>query len=353
MAMTRSDDSAYRRGVVFGFTVAEVVLLLVFCLLLLFVPLLLGENSKTPTRPTPDAPYVELPGSSGSMPAARNGRIGSASAPPPPVPPAKDATASPSQAAAPDSPPLGDPSTANNASAHAQPLPDGWIRVAPNGANRDPTQDSNRQSPPADPAAPRADAPFEALPLASVCARLGIPAAECTAMAANEKLSAFGRHNWPPIIKLKEADGEFFVVGSAQVSPPFEAKIKRDVVPRILELVTRFQTDVVEIVGNTDEQPIPPGILSNLDTLSIDVLAKGESPARLNAADNAGLGFARALAVVQVLNKDERLKKLTILPLSAAQVIDVDGKLSNGSKGGDVKERRRIEIRVRQSGATE
>ena len=44
---------------------------------------------------------------------------------------------------------------------------------------------------------------------------------------------------------------------------------------------------------------------------------------------------------------------LTILPLSAAQMIDVDGKLSNGSKGGDVKERRRIEIRVRQSDGTE
>jgi flagellar motor protein MotB len=353
MAMIRSDDRAYRRGVVFGFTVAEVVLLLVFCLLLLFVPFLLGENDKRTRRPPADASYVELPASPDSILGPRSGGIGSANTPRPPIVPEEPATAPASQAATPANLPLGDPSSTNNATAQAKPLPEGWIRVAPNEANQSSTLASKRQSSRADPATPAADAPFEALPLASACERLGIAAADCTAMAANEKLSALGRHNWPPIIKIKEADGEFFLVGSAQVSPAFEAKIKREVVPRILELVTRFQTDVVEIVGNTDEQPIPPGIPSNLDTLSIDVLAKGESPARLNAADNAGLGFARALAVVQVLSKDDRLRKLTILPLSAAQVIDVDGKLSNGSKGGDVKERRRIEIRVRQSGAIE
>jgi hypothetical protein len=35
-------------------------------------------------------------------------------------------------------------------------------------------------------------------------------------------------------------------------------------------------------------------------------------------------------------------------------MVDLDGKLSNGSKGGDVNERRRIEIRLRQNvGGTE
>lgn len=350
MAAIRHDDTAYRRGVVFGFTVAEVVLLLVFCLLLLFVPLLLGENTKDPKPPADPPSYVELPG---QAPWAVQGGPGSVNRPQQPTPPAKESTAPPKEAAKPDNPPLGDPATPNNSAAQADPLPEGWIRVAPNGANPNTTQNQNHQPGRAGQSAPTADAPFHALPLTSLCDRLGISAAECTAMAANEKLSALGRHNWPPIIKLKEADGEFFIVGSAQVSPAFEAKIRRDVVPKILDLVSRFQTDVVEIVGHTDEQPIPPGIASTLDTLSIDVIAKGEPAARLNAADNAGLGFARALAVVQVLNKDERLKKLTILPLSAAQMIDVDGKLSNGVKGGDVKERRRIEIRLRQSGGTE
>jgi flagellar motor protein MotB len=343
MATIQQDDKAYRRGVVFGFTVAEVVLLLVFCLLLLFVPLLLGETSMIPKPPAVPPPYVEVPG-------AVAGGIGSPNLGGQPTPSAKDPTAPPKEAAKPDNPPLSDPSTANNSGAQADPLPDGWIKVAPNGANQNTTPNKDHQSGRAGQPAPTADPPFNALPLASLCNRLGISAAECTAMTANEKLGALGRHNWPPIIKLKEADGEFFIVGSAQVSPAFAAKIKRDVVPKILDLVRRYQTDVVEVVGHTDEQPIPSGMASTLDTLSIDVIAKGEPAARLNAADNAGLGFARALAVVQILNKDDRLKRLTILPLSAAQVIDVDGKLSNGNKGGDVKERRRIEIRVRQSG---
>ncbi len=349
MAAISQDDRAYRRGVVFGFTVAEVVLLLVFCLLLLFMPLLLGENTKAAKRP--DSPvYVALPPSTteGSI----NLRINAAKlAPKAATVPNESSNNDPSDkpsAAVSDPSATGRPSPANS-----EPLPDGWIRVAPNAPNRNTSRDENQKD--AKPGRPSmaADTPFEALPLDAVCNRLGISEADCTPMAANEKLSALGRHNWPPIIKLKEADGEFFVVGSAQVSGAFEAKIKKDVVPRILDLVKRFQTDVVEIVGHTDEQPIPPGVPSTLDALSIDVIAKGEPAARLIASDNAGLGFARALAVVQVLKGDERLKNLTIVPLSAAQMMDVDGKLTNGSKGGDVKERRRIELRVRQNNPTE
>ncbi|MBX9943787.1 MAG: hypothetical protein K2Y40_06880 [Reyranella sp.] len=351
MAAIRQDDRAYRRGVVFGFTVAEIVLLLVFCLLLLFVPLLLVENTKTPKG---SVLHVKLPEQAApSLDGAVDLRIGAAKAAQRPSPSSKDPTADPKQAAKLTDTPLGDPTASSNSPpAQSDTLPEGWIRVAPNAESANSSKgDSSRQ--PARPGRPAADVPFEALPLASVCDRLGIPAADCTVTAANEKLSMLGRHNWPPIIRLKEADGEFFVVGSAQVSSAFEAKIRQDVVPRILDLVSRFQTDVVEIVGHTDEQPIPPGFLSTLDALSVDVIAKGHSAARLTAADNAGLGFARALAVVQVLKKDDRVKHLTIVPLSAAQMINVDGKLSDGSKGGDVRERRRIELRVRQSSSTE
>lgn len=335
MAAIRHDDIAYRRGVVFGFTVAEIVLLLVFCLLLLFIPLLLGETAQAPKT---GAPYVQLPALPESPAAQRPG------------PSSRDPTADTKQSA---ETPLGDPTASNSSPpAQADTLPDGWIRVAPNAANANLSQgDGSRQ--PVRPGRSAADGTLEALPLASVCDKLGIPNADCSVAAVNAKLSMLGRHNWPPIIRLKEADGEFFVVGSAQVSSAFEAKIRRDVVPKILELVSRFQTDVVEIVGHTDEQPIPPGIPSTLDALSVDVIAKGDSAARLTAADNAGLGFARALAVVQVLKKDDRVRHLTIVPLSAAQMINVDGKLSDGSKGGDVKERRRIELRVRQSSSTD
>lgn len=344
MAAIRQDDRAYRRGVVFGFTVAEIVLLLVFCLLLLFVPLLLGENTKKRPSHSSDAIYVEAPPLDAAAMAGQRprGLPSDASAP-------ENSTATKERDRVNDAP-LGDPSTANNTPpGAADPLPEGWIRVAPNAANAT-QKDGSRQ--PERPSQPAADVPFEALPLTSVCDRLGIPVSDCTATVANQKISLLGRHNWPPIIKLKEADGEFFVVGSAQVSPAFEDKIRRDVVPKILDLVGRFQTDVVEIVGHTDEQPIM-GATTNLDALSIDVIAKNEAAARLSAADNAGLGFARALAVVQILKTDSRLERLTLLPLSAAQMIDVDGKLSNGRKGGDVKERRRIELRVRQSGTEE
>jgi hypothetical protein len=48
-----------------------------------------------------------------------------------------------------------------------------------------------------------------------------------------------------------------------------------------------------------------------------------------------------------MLNQDERLKRFSVLPLSGAQLIKLDENLTTGSKG-DVKERRRIEIRLRK-----
>ncbi len=120
MAAIRHDDRAYRRGVVFGFTVAEVVLLLVFCLLLLFVPLLLGENTKASKSPKGSPLHVQLPGPG---PGALDGSIGSAKPSQLPAPPAKDPTASPVEAAKPDTPLLGDPTTANNFPAQNDPLP--------------------------------------------------------------------------------------------------------------------------------------------------------------------------------------------------------------------------------------
>jgi len=80
----------------------------------------------------------------------------------------------------------------------------------------------------------------------------------------------------------------------------------------------------------------------------MDVLKTG-NVASLVPADNAGLGMSRAVAVVTRLIRDNRLEQRfpRILPMSGAQVIQVDETLSQGSMG-DVKERRRIEIRLRQ-----
>jgi len=70
-------------------------------------------------------------------------------------------------------------------------------------------------------------------------------------------------------------------------------------------------------------------------------------------ADNSGLGLARAAAVTQLLSTDRRLEGLKILPLSGAQVIDVDDTLSLGGNTADVKQRRRIQIRVRRAEITD
>jgi hypothetical protein len=64
----------------------------------------------------------------------------------------------------------------------------------------------------------------------------------------------------------------------------------------------------------------------------------------LQWADNAGLGLA--LAVVKVLASDARLGAFRILPLSGAQLIDIDGRLTRWDEQGDVRERRSIEIRM-------
>jgi hypothetical protein len=320
-----NDDRAYRRGIVLGFTVAEIVLLLVFCLLLLFVPILLTDAAQSDvalplptTAPSLKGGHVANDPPTGSAPVET---MGAASRPPEPKP------------------------------IPSKPLPDDWITATPNRPNESPVP--IELSPP----------PVVAITLDSLCKRLGISEQECTVDRASATLVAAApkppgsaavpnpaptaKHNWPPIIRLKEADGEFFIVGKADVSKTLEEKVKRDVVPSVLELATRYQTNVIEVVGHTDEQPVQNS-QTNLDATVFEVLTNRAPASRLRASDNAGLGFARAVAIVQILRADKRLEHLSILPLSAAQVVDQDGKLTDGMRYGDVKERRRIEIRVRQ-----
>jgi hypothetical protein len=89
--------------------------------------------------------------------------------------------------------------------------------------------------------------------------------------------------------------------------------------------------------------------VSNLDRKLPSVTLRESDVGSLQWGDNAGLGLARALAVVQVLAADPRLNNFRILPLSAAQLISVDGRVTRWDDHGDVRERRRIEIRMRKS----
>jgi outer membrane protein OmpA-like peptidoglycan-associated protein len=155
-------------------------------------------------------------------------------------------------------------------------------------------------------------------------------------------------HKWPPIINLSEAGGYYFDVGSAELSEAFKTALVDRVAPKILQIAAEYpDVDVIEVIGHTDEQIIRRRF-SNLDETLIDAVKSG-SVASLVSADNAGLGMSRAVAVVTRLLQDSRLKARfsRILPMSGAQLIQADETLSQGS-AGDVRERRRIEIRLRQ-----
>ncbi|MBW9051126.1 OmpA family protein [Rhizobium mesosinicum] len=153
-------------------------------------------------------------------------------------------------------------------------------------------------------------------------------------------------HEWPPIINLSEAGGYYFTSGSAELTPAFQTKLSTSIGDQIADNLQRYQVDVIEVIGHTDEQPISRGT-SNLDKTFINVIGGQMPVTTLQPADNAGLGLARAIAVANVLKADPKLKGATVLPMSAAQLV-MPGDILTTGQAGDVKERRRIEIRVRR-----
>ncbi|MDE1994828.1 MAG: OmpA family protein, partial [Rhizobiaceae bacterium] len=129
-----------------------------------------------------------------------------------------------------------------------------------------------------------------------------------------------GAHDWPPIINLSEAGGYYFQSGSAELTKTFESKLDGSIADEIADNLNRYQVDVIEVIGHTDEQPVSH-VTSNLDKTFIDVM-DGKLPiTAVEPADNAGLGLARAIAVANVLKANPKLKDATILPMSAAQLI--------------------------------
>jgi flagellar motor protein MotB len=145
---------------------------------------------------------------------------------------------------------------------------------------------------------------------------------------------------------LTEADGFYFQSGSAELSEAFRDKLRRTIMDRIAELARVYKVDLVEVVGHTDEVPLR-GQVSDLDESLLPFLRGGK--ASMTAADNVGLGMARAASVVKTLLEDGRLAHLTLVPYSAGQVILTTNRLSQGNARYAQKERRRIEIRLRRS----
>jgi flagellar motor protein MotB len=159
-------------------------------------------------------------------------------------------------------------------------------------------------------------------------------------------------HQWPPIIDLSEANGHYFKTGSAELSSDFRFKLLTTVPERIAQLIKQYAVDVIEVVGHTDEQPIESRP-SNLDQGLVPVLRNGAAIGSLVPADNAGLGLARAVSVVSVLRQSKLLEGYKLIPLSGAQLVNTDETLALTGTPGDIRERRRIEIRLRKSSARE
>lgn len=164
------------------------------------------------------------------------------------------------------------------------------------------------------------------------------------AIAANEG----GRPGrWPPFLSLSEAGGYFFDSGKATLRPEFDRNLKSDVIPLLARYAKEYDVDVIEVIGHTDE--VPMSGQSNLDQQLIEA-SRGRTPiGNLQSTDNAGLAMARAVAVVRVLRGDPRMQGVTTLPLSGAQMVVPVDRVADGTARGDDQTRRRIEIRLRKS----
>lgn len=170
-----------------------------------------------------------------------------------------------------------------------------------------------------------------------------------------EEAKAKGKNDLPPLIRLSEADGFHFQLGKSELTPEFEAFLREKVIPLLVQRKQDYDVDVIEVVGHTDLVPMTGLQASNLDMKLRDSLRGAGPVAALVPADNAGLGMSRSVAVARILLDDPRLKDLKIIPLSAAQLVDLDENLDTeaGDSTSANEKRRRIEIRLRRSSKTQ
>ena len=154
-------------------------------------------------------------------------------------------------------------------------------------------------------------------------------------------------NNWPPIISLPEAENYSFKLGSAQLTESFKGQLSNEIVNQILRTLSEYDADLIEVIGHTDLQPMSMARVTNLDKSALEYF---ETPDKvlLRARDNAGLGYARALSVTKHLLQTPELKDYTILPYSAAQMVTPNHTITTKNDKFDSSQLRRIEIRVRR-----
>lgn len=333
-----NDSTSYRRGLVLGFTMAEVLLLLVFCLLIAVASLLAAqrddyERMLTELRSRADAFQLAAEADRAALQTIK------------------------------DDPGLADLIRKQAGTSDPKQIDDFWRKLVDSGAivsrlegeglSRDEIRTAGPELRDLKSLKQEGVSASEArslVPIArTVRAVVGDAKQEALRDLLGKGMAASGSppSRWPPLIRLGEADGFFFRTGSAEVTSDFEDKLHAQIAPKLLEVIKEYGVDVVEVVGHTDDQPIR-GRASNLDRALASVLNGELSVGSTVSGDNAGLGLARAVSVANLLLKDRDLRRFRILPMSSGQLVRPDQTLSL-SPSGDVQERRRIEIRLRKS----
>lgn len=330
-------SSSYRQGLVLGLTMAEIMILLIFCLLIAIAALLKSEQSKSAGREESKTQEWQLSPEERSLADALSK-----------TPVLAEKLKSIGQASPPGKVDEFWRELVEAAAAVASLKPDG-LSTAQIAKKIEDIKALASKGLSAEAALQNAEltgAITGAMTKANEVAKSPRDVADLVERGIAAKRST--GHKWPPIISLSEAQGYHFKSGSAELSTEFRKTLVETVPSRILELIKEYDVDVVEVVGHTDQQPLGQK-QSNLDRDLLSVLKNDANIASLIPADNAGLGLARAVSVVSVLLKSPILKDYKLIPMSGAQLVNNDETLATSNVAADVAERRRIEIRLRKS----
>ena len=87
---------------------------------------------------------------------------------------------------------------------------------------------------------------------------------------------------------MSEADGYFFKSGSAELSPTFHDALVNETPVEILKYIRKYDVDVIEVVGHTDERPIGSRQYSNLDSDLLSVLKNTAGVVSLDPGGQCG-----------------------------------------------------------------
>lgn len=182
--------------------------------------------------------------------------------------------------------------------------------------------------------------------------RIARSATELERTIEQQKIALRAANDKPPLLMINDDKGiSIFPAGSAEpTSVLLDWLIS--IAPSLEESAAKYNTKVIEVVGHTDEVNVGQSMQEkkNLDKSLLKFLWGQEQARVLGACDNVGLGMARAAAVVAELTRLGLATKFILLPLSAGQAIDLDGRLASGHNTVvNEPRRRRIEIRLRRT----